>query len=439
VPPNIQQYRELFVNVLAEGATGEYAIRLRIWGEGETILVVFAGSPGQIEDLFPATAYFDPKRYTLLFLDVPGYGSSSRPNSNEGWIPTIKRLMEMIRAAVRQITSRPVIIVSHSWACLLATGWAAYHVDEVDGLVLLAPVATESTEHELLPPFSRMLKSIESKNPENDNMRDGYRFKDKRFGEMLVSGIVKVFLKSATRKSLEAAFAPEKPDMNFVGRTANALESISRQRALYFDGWLAANGGLNDLTNRYKDIKCPVVIVQASDDHCVDNEQHSKPLQASLRSSTQVAVTIAESADGKGTGHLFPVTQPRQIALAVKELELVMTNMSNPKPAKSKLHLNREPNQALQKSELERPTISAAWLKKNREGSINFFATPQRAFESSGSYPVQRTGGEWKFGNFDLSIGVGESDDFLGKPKREASFRMGWSPKSAFRRSPLQL
>jgi pimeloyl-ACP methyl ester carboxylesterase len=98
-------------------------------------VLLLHGAPGSATDLRPLGERL--ASLPVLIADRPGSGWSGRPGGEAD--AALGRQAELIRAAVRKLGARRLIVVGHSFGGSVALRYALDHPDEVAGLVLVNP------------------------------------------------------------------------------------------------------------------------------------------------------------------------------------------------------------------------------------------------------------------------------------------------------------
>lgn len=115
-------------------SAGDVQVRVARAGQGDTTIVFFHGYS---ESLLSFRGPFDQlsRRYTVVALDVPGFGLSDKPAEPWDLATQTGRLTAFLDAH----THGPVVLVGHSMGGELATSVALRRPDRVVALVLVAP------------------------------------------------------------------------------------------------------------------------------------------------------------------------------------------------------------------------------------------------------------------------------------------------------------
>jgi pimeloyl-ACP methyl ester carboxylesterase len=115
-------------------SAGDVQVRVARAGHGDTTLLFIHGYS---ESLLSFRGPFDQlaRRYTVVALDVPGFGLSDKPAGPWDLATQTARLTAFLDAHTRG----PVVLVGHSMGGELATSVALRRPDRVVALVLVAP------------------------------------------------------------------------------------------------------------------------------------------------------------------------------------------------------------------------------------------------------------------------------------------------------------
>src|SRR5262245_55355231 len=109
-------------------------LNAQILGDGQaeaiTFLPGFTGSHRMWNRDFQALS----ARYTLIFLDLLGFGDSPKPDIDY----TLDDHLDAISATLQSLGIRTTHVVGHSMGCLLALAYAQRFPDQVMKMVLLA-------------------------------------------------------------------------------------------------------------------------------------------------------------------------------------------------------------------------------------------------------------------------------------------------------------
>lgn len=109
------------------------AIRYQTVGTGSEFVVFVHGLGGNRGCWHRAPAYFDPKRYTLVFFDLPGFGESSP--SADG-VHTMERYSLALAAVLEALAIDAPHLVTHSMGSIPALLWSRSHPCRVRSFVV---------------------------------------------------------------------------------------------------------------------------------------------------------------------------------------------------------------------------------------------------------------------------------------------------------------
>ena len=209
-------------------------------GTGRTVVMIH-GNAGNVEDFEFGTIQLLSPNYRVVAIDRPGHGSSDRPT---GKVVTIEYQAQLLHETLSTLGISKPILVGHSWGAALALAYALNYPDDVSGMVLLAPAAYPDNGE------SRFLR-FATRAPLIGNLS-------------LVLG--KPFLgRHILKQALAQAFYPQAVPDSYL-KTACALWLGRRQVKAYIEDESALNNSLKTMSQRYSEIRVPVVIVTGDKD-----------------------------------------------------------------------------------------------------------------------------------------------------------------------------
>lgn len=191
--------------------------------------------------------------YEAIAFDRPGYGYSERPPRT-----TPADQARLIHGALKQMGVEKPIIVGHSWSGLLALTYALHYPDDVSGVVTLAgAMYKEGYPAENGDPISRLATAPVV----------GTIFLNTVPGSPLGTALA--------RSSVRQAFAPE-PAPEGYREAALALWLRPGQFRANREDILAFPSAALEAGRRYREIRCPVVIVVGGEDPFGTREQAAR-------------------------------------------------------------------------------------------------------------------------------------------------------------------
>jgi pimeloyl-ACP methyl ester carboxylesterase len=260
-------------------------LRLHFVSKGAGRPVVFIhGNPGSHQD-FSRTVLGDvSETYRAVAFDRPGHGYSERHN---GATVTVEVQARLLRDALEQLSIERPIIVGHSWGGAVALAMALEDQENLAGLVLLAPAAYpgDTTQWWTTLPHLPFL------------------------GNLLLKTLTPLLGRTIVRDSLKDAYHPQPVQADYV-QAAEALWTRAEQIRACASDDRSLDGSLKVLSERYSEIRLPVVIVTGDSDLLVKPEEHACRLQRSVSGSQLMRL--------EGVGHQIPQTRPESVIEAIE-------------------------------------------------------------------------------------------------------------------------
>ena len=265
-------------SVVVDGMTLNY-VRA---GSGRPVVLIH-GNPGSYEDYTLAVVERLAQSYYVVAFDRPGHGYSERSNSLD---TTVEVQALIIRDALQKLALEQPVLVGHSWGGSLVLAAAVAYGKDLAGVVLLAPAAYPSVSIEwwsLLPHIPMI-------------------------GNIVVNRLTPLLGRALVRKSLKQAYAPQDVQKDYAERSLDRWMKPDHIRACAYDE-MTLGASLTVLSEHYRDIEMPVVIVTGSADRLLNPEEHAYPLHKTIRNSKLVVLPE--------TGHQLPQTRPDAVIAAV--------------------------------------------------------------------------------------------------------------------------
>ena len=268
----------------------EVRLHFVIKGAGLPVVLIH-GNPGSCQDwgrLYGPLA----SRYCGFAFDRPGHGHSERPNHRP---ITVDVQAQMLHTALKELNVEQPILVGHSWGGALAVAYALEFPGDLSGAVLLAPAVYESEDG----------VSFLSKAPAWPVVGDLVNF---LFTPLLGAWIV--------REDLQKAFSPDSVPKHYL---RHVLSEWTRPRKVkwYSVDDALLNESLAKFTERYSDIRVPVVIVTGDSDLIVPAKENAHRLYEALPHAELVVL--------EKTGHQIPFTRPDAVVDAIDRVAARIT------------------------------------------------------------------------------------------------------------------
>lgn len=251
-------------------------------GAGQPVVLIH-GNPGSYEDYTLAVVERLAQSYYVVAFDRPGHGYSERQDSVQ---TTVEVQALMIREALQKLALEKPVLVGHSWGGSLALAAAVGYGKELTGIVLLAPAAYPSVSIEWWSHVPHI----------------------PLIGNIVVNTLTPFLGRAVVRKSLREAYAPQDVQQDYVERSLELWMHPDRIRACACDE-RTLGASLTVLSEHYRHIELPVVIVTGSADRLLDPEEHAYPLHKTIKNSKLIVLPE--------TGHQLPQTRPDAVISAI--------------------------------------------------------------------------------------------------------------------------
>lgn len=223
----------------------QYRLHYISEGAGKPIVFLHGGilSSRDFQDVLSLAA---KQGYHAIAFDRPGYGYSDRPK-HEKVTPILQA--KLIHQALKELgINQPIILVGHSWSGTMTLSYALQYPDEVAGIVLLGAAMYKEgypAEH------GDFLSNV---------------FTTPIVGIILLNTLLKTPLfKWLSDSMVKATFAPESAPEEYKEEVF-ALGFRPRHFRANREDVLAFPGTSKQLSERYKEIKIPTIIVVGEKD-----------------------------------------------------------------------------------------------------------------------------------------------------------------------------
>jgi pimeloyl-ACP methyl ester carboxylesterase len=276
VDPARQNHRQK--HVVVDGMKLSYVSA----GSGRPVVLIH-GNPGSHQDYTLGVIERLSESYHVLAFDRPGHGYSERHDSVH---TTVEVQARMIRDALQKLAIEKPVLVGHSWGGSLVLAAAVAYGNELSGIVLLAPAAYPSVRVEwwsLLPHVPVI-------------------------GKFVVNTLTPFLGRAFVRKNLRQAYEPQDMQHDYAEQSAELWMRPDQIRACAYDE-RTLGASLKILSQHYRNIEMPVVIVTGSADRLLDPNEHAFPLQKTITNSKLIVLP--------DTGHQLPQTKPDDVISAI--------------------------------------------------------------------------------------------------------------------------
>lgn len=265
-------------SVVVDGMTLNYVSA----GFGRPVVLIH-GNPGSYEDYTLAVVERLSQSYYVVAFDRPGHGYSERHDSVQ---TTVEVQARIIRDALQKLGLEKPVLVGHSWGGSLVLAAAVAYGNDLAGIVLLAPAAYPSVSIEWWSHLPHL----------------------PLIGNLVVNRLTPFLGRAMARMSLREAYAPQDVQKDYVERSLELWMKPDQIRACAYDE-RTLGASLTGLSEHYRHIEMPVVIVTGSGDRLLKPEEHAYPLHKTIRNSKLVVLPE--------TGHQLPQTRPDAVISAI--------------------------------------------------------------------------------------------------------------------------
>lgn len=251
-------------------------------GSGRPVVLIH-GNPGSYQDFTLGVVERLSESYHVLAFDRPGHGDSERHDSVQ---TTVEVQARIIRDALQKLGIEKPVLVGHSWGGSLVLAAAVAYANELSGIVLLAPAAYPSLRVE----WWSFLPHVPV------------------IGKFVVNRLTPFLGRAFVRKNLRQAYEPQDMQHDYAEQSAEMWMKPDHIRACAYDE-RTLGASLKILSQHYRNIELPVVIVTGSADRLLNPNEHAYPLQKTIRNSKLIVLP--------DTGHQLPQTKPDDVISAI--------------------------------------------------------------------------------------------------------------------------
>jgi len=252
-------------------------------------IVLLHGASGNLGDMRRALGERLAEHYHVILVDRPGHGWSDRPDGRSDASPA--RQAAIVHDALSHLGIKRPIMLGHSWSGAMALAYALAYPDEIEGLVLLAPVAF---------PWQGGVGWI------NDLVTTPI------IGPLVARTMILPIGYFVLPAGVRAVFKPQAAPPNYI-------ESAGATMILRPSEFIANAQDLIDLkafvarqSARYGEIKVPVAIVAGDADTIVSPVVQARAIAAALPHATLQMLP--------GVGHMVHYADPMLVAHAIDRI-----------------------------------------------------------------------------------------------------------------------
>jgi pimeloyl-ACP methyl ester carboxylesterase len=252
-------------------------------------VVLLHGASGNLGDMRVALGDRLAARYRVIMVDRPGHGWSDRPDGAADASPA--RQAVLIHQALERIGITRAIVVGHSWSGALATAYALAYPAEINGLLLLAPVAY---------PWPG---GVGWYNPIVANSVVGWVF-----SRTLALPLGKLLLKPG----VGMVFAPQLPPPDYAERAGAELILRPRELTANAEDLTGLKAFVTAQALHYGEIETPTIVIAGDEDTTVSPDLHAKHIVRVLPHGRLIMLP--------GVGHMLHHAAPEVVIAAIDEL-----------------------------------------------------------------------------------------------------------------------
>jgi pimeloyl-ACP methyl ester carboxylesterase len=256
-------------------------------GEGDPV-VLLHGNGSMIQD-FESSGLVDlvAKEHRVIVFDRPGFGHSDRPR-NVVWTPDAQA--EAIKLALAQLGVSNAIILGHSWGASVAVAMALRSPDLVRGLVLASGYYYPTFKPEVAALAAPALPLV---------------------GDILSHTLSPLVSRAIWPIMLSKMFGPRPVPRKFKAFPKEMALRPSQIRASAAEAALMIPDAFTQ-SNRYADLKMPVVIIAGDEDKLIDIDAQSARLHVDIPQSNFRRIA--------GNGHMIQQTATDEVMSAINEV-----------------------------------------------------------------------------------------------------------------------
>jgi pimeloyl-ACP methyl ester carboxylesterase len=255
-------------------------------GTGPAIVMVY-GLAGQLRNFGYGMLDILAKDHRVILVDRPGSGYSTADEDRE---PNVVEQAAIVARFIEALGIDRPLLVGHSLGGAIALALALDHPALIRGLALICPL---TQPQDGVPEAFRSLAAIPP------SLR-----------RLMASTIATPLSRLTSERTLAAVFAPEAPPADFVTRGGGALSARPAAIAAAAADLSHAASDIGAIAARYGDLRVPLSILYAREDHVLDPDLHGHRTAAAIPGAR---IDVIEG------GHMIPVTRPDKTARFVSE------------------------------------------------------------------------------------------------------------------------
>jgi pimeloyl-ACP methyl ester carboxylesterase len=255
-------------------------------GEGEP-LVMLHGNGSMIQD-FVSSGLLDmaAQRYRVIVFDRPGFGHSSRPRT-KAW--TDEAQADLVHGALTALGVPRAAFLGHSWGCSVATALALNHPAMVSALILASGYHYPTVRPDVAAASVPAIPVL---------------------GDLMRFTAAPMLARALWPLIARKIFGPAPVPAKFEGFPREMAFRPSQIRASAAESAMMIPDAFGR-SDRYSELKMPIVIIAGAEDRLIDFDDHSGRLHAALPQSRLHRVADA--------GHMIHQTATLPVMQAIEE------------------------------------------------------------------------------------------------------------------------
>lgn len=250
-------------------------------------VVLIHGSDGILQDFTMSLFQDVSKEFNTFSFDRPGHGYSERLNDEALNVEVNAR---MLHQAVQRLNIKKPILVGHSYGGSVALKYAIDYPDSLSGLVLLAPGAFQVSS------FIHPMYYI----PQIPVL-----------GTLFLNTLLVPVGEVAQPAMIKPAFFPESTPADYL-ETYQAFSLRPEQFKNFAEETRNHGKDMDELSNDYKKITAPTIIIAGDSDKISKAENHAYPLHEAITDSRLIIL--------KNTGHQVHHQHPNIVLEAIRSI-----------------------------------------------------------------------------------------------------------------------
>lgn len=114
----------------------DYDIYFRDFGDGEEVLILLHGGPGNTQEIFAPLTELANEDLRVFLYDQYATGKSDGPEEGDFTRFTVEHFRDELDEVISQIDAESLHLYGHSWGGILALEYALEHQEKLDSLII---------------------------------------------------------------------------------------------------------------------------------------------------------------------------------------------------------------------------------------------------------------------------------------------------------------